>query len=182
MNTWLPLCIQYIPQSRRSAKLFSSRRNWVSPNPLPACEWAPPPLVPGGGTHSLAREGVEESHFRRGDIHCGTLNICTVLCGIFLSRLKPYRLVPLHSAFLGAVGSSRTAAALYFPLELRTSRGRGSRPSPTFCSLTVGLQVEQVSVKSVTKCRLLIWSYSWSCLVCESIFRKFSKTSPKRGF
>jgi hypothetical protein len=33
----------------------------------------PPPLVPGGGAHSLAREGVGESQFRRGDIHCGTL-------------------------------------------------------------------------------------------------------------
>jgi hypothetical protein len=39
-----------------------------------------PPLVPGGGAHSLVREGVGESQFRRGDIHCGTLYIY-VLCG-----------------------------------------------------------------------------------------------------
>jgi len=32
-------------------------------------------LVPGGGTHSLAREGVGESQFRRGDLHSGTLYI-----------------------------------------------------------------------------------------------------------
>jgi hypothetical protein len=51
------------PQSRQSAKLFSSRKNWDSPNPSPG-ECAPPPLVPGGGAHSLAREGVGvgESH------------------------------------------------------------------------------------------------------------------------
>jgi hypothetical protein len=50
---------------------FSSRRNWVS---------VPPHLVPGGGAHSLAREGMGESQFRLGDRHCGTLYIC-VLCG-----------------------------------------------------------------------------------------------------
>ncbi len=33
----------------------------------------PPPPVLGGGAHSLAREGLGESQFRRGDIHCGTL-------------------------------------------------------------------------------------------------------------
>jgi hypothetical protein len=54
------------PQSRQSAKLFSSRRNWDYPM--------------GGGAHSLAREGLGESLFRRGDIHCGTLYI-DVLCG-----------------------------------------------------------------------------------------------------
>ncbi len=68
-------------QSRQSAKLFSSRRNWDSPNPSSAGECAPPPLVPGGGAHSLARKGVGESQFRRGDIHCGTLYIY-VLCGV----------------------------------------------------------------------------------------------------
>jgi hypothetical protein len=39
------------PQSRQSANLFSCRRNWDSPNPLPAGECASP-LVPGGGAHS----------------------------------------------------------------------------------------------------------------------------------
>jgi hypothetical protein len=39
-------------------------------------EYPPPPsLVPGGGAHSLAREGLGEFQFRRGDIHCGTLYI-----------------------------------------------------------------------------------------------------------
>ena len=40
----------------------------------------PSPPVLGGGAHSLAREGVGESQFRRGDIHCGILYIY-VLCG-----------------------------------------------------------------------------------------------------
>jgi hypothetical protein len=68
------LCEYQSSQSRQSAKLFSSRRNWDSPNPSPAGECAPPPVL-GGGAHSLAREGLGESQFRRGDIHTGTLHI-----------------------------------------------------------------------------------------------------------
>jgi len=44
---------------------FSSRWNWDSPDP---------PVL-GGGTHTLAREGLGDSQFRWGDIHCGTLYI-----------------------------------------------------------------------------------------------------------
>jgi hypothetical protein len=55
---------------------FSSRWNWDSPNPSPAGECDPPPFGSGGrGAHSLAREGVGESQFQRGAIHCGTLYI-----------------------------------------------------------------------------------------------------------
>ncbi len=50
------------------------------PTPHPQASVPSPPLVPGGGAHSLAREGVGESQFRRGDIHCGTLYIY-VICG-----------------------------------------------------------------------------------------------------
>jgi hypothetical protein len=57
----------------------SNRRNWDSPNPSPAGECAPPPPVLGGGEHSLAREGLGESQFRRGDRHCGSLYVF-VLC------------------------------------------------------------------------------------------------------
>ncbi len=53
----------------RLLSLFSSRRNWDSPNPSPTGECVLPPLDPGGGAHTLVREGVGESHFRRGDIH-----------------------------------------------------------------------------------------------------------------
>jgi hypothetical protein len=50
------------------------------PTPHPRASCAPSPLVPGGGAHSLAREGLGESQFRRGDVHCGTIYIY-VLCG-----------------------------------------------------------------------------------------------------
>jgi hypothetical protein len=40
---------QPLPQSRQSAKRFSSRWNWDSPTPLAAGECAPPPFGPGGG-------------------------------------------------------------------------------------------------------------------------------------
>jgi hypothetical protein len=79
LNRWvsselfsLSLFYESQPQSRQSAKLFSSRRHWDSPNPSPTGECAPSPLVPGGGAHSLAREGLGESQFRRWDIYCGT--------------------------------------------------------------------------------------------------------------
>jgi hypothetical protein len=46
----------------------------VSPTPLAAGKCgAPPPFGPGGRAHSLAGEGLGESQFRRGDIHCGAL-------------------------------------------------------------------------------------------------------------
>jgi hypothetical protein len=45
----------FYAQSRQSAKLFSSRWNWDSPNPSPAGENAPPPLVSGGGAAGLTR-------------------------------------------------------------------------------------------------------------------------------
>ncbi len=47
------------------------------PTPHPQASVPPPPLVPGGGAHSLARDGVGESQFRWRDIHCGT-HTCTV--------------------------------------------------------------------------------------------------------
>jgi hypothetical protein len=62
-------------QSRQSAKLFLQSSELGLPHPSPAGECALPPFAWGGGAHSLAREGVGESHFRRGDIHCGTLYI-----------------------------------------------------------------------------------------------------------
>jgi hypothetical protein len=60
----------------RVLSFFSSRRNGDYPNPSPAAECTPPPFpVLGRGAHSLAREGLGESKFLRGDIHCGTLYI-----------------------------------------------------------------------------------------------------------
>ncbi len=49
------------------------------PTPHPQAS-VPAPLPPGSraGAHSLAREGLVESQFRRGDIHCDTLYTCFV--------------------------------------------------------------------------------------------------------
>ena len=76
------------PQSRQSAKLFLQSLELGLPQPLTRRRVCPPPLIPGGVAHSLAREGVGESQFRRGDIHCGNLYMY-VLC-----------VCPLHSFFL----------------------------------------------------------------------------------
>ncbi len=77
----------------RELSFFYSRRNWDSPIPSPAGECAPHPLVQGweAHSHSLAGEGLGESQFRRGDIHCGTLySVHTVyvstLCEIAFSH------------------------------------------------------------------------------------------------
>ncbi len=48
-------------------RFFCSRRNWDPP--------PPPSPGSGGRAHTLAREGLGESQFRRGDIHYGTLYI-----------------------------------------------------------------------------------------------------------
>ncbi len=83
-------------QSRQSAGLFSSRRNWDFPNPSLAGENALP-LVSGWVAHSVAREGVWESQFWRGDINCGySINI--VLCGFKKRRTKQFGAPRLFSS------------------------------------------------------------------------------------
>ncbi len=53
------------------------------PHPLARRRVCPlPPLVRESGTPAGEREGVGESQFRRGDIHCGTLYNIYVLCGV----------------------------------------------------------------------------------------------------
>ncbi len=67
--------VRYKHRVGRVLSFFSSRRNWDSNDPSPAGECAPPPphSVPGRGAHSLAREGVGKSQFRRRDLDCGIL-------------------------------------------------------------------------------------------------------------
>jgi hypothetical protein len=55
--------IKFQPQSRQSAKLFSSRRNWDSPNPSPAGECAPPPRFWRGGGAAPIKGIVRETEF-----------------------------------------------------------------------------------------------------------------------
>ncbi len=84
------------PQSRQSAKLSSSRRNWDYPNPSHAGECAPtPPLVPGGGSHQRRsmchtrwrERGWESPNSDEGTyVHCGTLYIYVLCATIHINR------------------------------------------------------------------------------------------------
>jgi hypothetical protein len=70
-------------QSRQSPKLFLKSSDLGLPQPLTLKRVCPPPPpVLGGGAHSLAREGLGESQFRRGDIHCAwySLYVRTLWC------------------------------------------------------------------------------------------------------
>ena len=57
----------------RELSFFSSRRNLGLPLPFSHRRVWPSNFWSGGRTHSLAWEELEESQFRRGDIHCGAL-------------------------------------------------------------------------------------------------------------
>jgi hypothetical protein len=59
------------PQSGQSAKLFLQSSELGLSQPLTRSRVCPHPPGSGGGAHSLARERLGESQFRRGDIHCG---------------------------------------------------------------------------------------------------------------
>ncbi len=76
--------LSYITEYRQSAQLFlqSSELGFPNPSPVGKCARCHP-LVPGGGEHSLARDGVGESQFRRGEINCGTLYLYA-LCVLHL--------------------------------------------------------------------------------------------------
>ncbi len=120
------------PQSRQSAKLFSSLRNWDSRNPSPAGECTPSSLGPGGGAHSLAREGLGESQFRRGDIHCGTLYIY-VLCDCNTPKVWANQLIgAIYSSLIGEQTIARSLApaltarfAIIFLQRVQRSSYRG---------------------------------------------------------
>jgi hypothetical protein len=78
-STFLITCRQWEsnPQSKQSA--FSPAVGIGTPQPLTRRRVPPPhPLVPGGGAHSLVREGAGEFQFLQGDIHLGTLYLCTL--------------------------------------------------------------------------------------------------------
>ncbi len=76
-------------QSRQSPKLFLKSSGLGLPQPLTRRRLCPPPPPPvlGRGAHPLAREGLGESQFRRGDIHCGTLYI-NVLCVVTIKEIS----------------------------------------------------------------------------------------------
>jgi hypothetical protein len=60
------LCLCCMSIHVQSAKLFSSRRNWDSPNPSPAGECAPPPWFGGRGILAGERGGWESPNSDKG--------------------------------------------------------------------------------------------------------------------
>jgi hypothetical protein len=65
-------------QSRQNAKLFLQSSELGLPQPLTRRRVCPtPPLVPGGGAHSLAREGVGESSPNSDE---GTYTVVLCIC------------------------------------------------------------------------------------------------------
>ncbi len=94
-------CSTYVldPKTHRVGRVqsfFSSRRNWDCPQPITRRRVCPPPLVPGGGAHSLPREGVGGSKFRRGDIHYGNLCIYVLCEKTYVWRYNAISLVQIH--------------------------------------------------------------------------------------
>jgi hypothetical protein len=73
------------PQSRQSAKRFSSRWNWDSPNPLAAGECAPPPFGPGGGHTRLRLKGWGSPNSNEGT-YIVVLYICKYFVVLPLPR------------------------------------------------------------------------------------------------
>jgi hypothetical protein len=57
----------------KSAKLSLQSSELAPPAPSPTSECCHPPLVSGGGTHSLAGERAGRSQFGQRDRHSGTL-------------------------------------------------------------------------------------------------------------
>ncbi len=98
------LCLYYYGTEKhwwffsRVLNFLSSRRNWDSPTPSPAGEWAPPPGS-GGKTHSLAREGMGESQFRRGDIIVVLVSRIYVLRGLIPTSSGTHRVGRVLSFF-----------------------------------------------------------------------------------
>jgi hypothetical protein len=72
--------VSFVHRVGRVLSFLSSRRNWDYPSLSPRASVPPSLRFWGGGAHSLAREGVGESQFRQGDIHClwYSINICTL--------------------------------------------------------------------------------------------------------
>jgi hypothetical protein len=93
-SPWKRVILQYYTYSNVSTLLTQ---------PLTRRRVCPPTPVLGGGAHSLAREGLGESQFRRGDIHSDTLYIY-VLCGctVTLEDAVISLLVKTYQFFLAA--------------------------------------------------------------------------------
>jgi hypothetical protein len=110
------------PYSRQSDKLFLQSSELGLPQPLTRRRVCPPPLlVPGGEAHSLAREGVGESQFRRGDKYCGTLYKYVLCAPPYQSKSEPVFVNFLRSPGIDSqpVGSVRQPYLSYRPAWLQ---------------------------------------------------------------
>ncbi len=79
------------PHSRQSAKPFLQSSELGLPQPLTPGESVPPPVLVGGA-RSLAREGLGESLFRRGDTRCGTLYIYVLVLCVYTPQFSGARI------------------------------------------------------------------------------------------
>ncbi len=77
----------------------------------------------GGGAHSLAREGVGESQFRRGDIHCGTLFIY-----MYFSHVRTCMRTPFYKRIHWSKFGKFSSHKWKFGREWVLSHVRGSFP------------------------------------------------------
>ncbi len=133
----------------QSAKLFSSRRNWDSPNPSPASECAPHPLVQAGGTLACGRGVGEVQIPTRGHTLWYSVYISTLYTGIHRLKSPPltFCLFPLptqicrlwfsysrnvygrKSVILSRLEQGKEGTALFgFLFQYRISRGFSPPP------------------------------------------------------
>ncbi len=128
----------------RVLSFFSSRRYWDSPPPARrrVCPPPPHPLVQEGRAHSLAEEGLWESQFRRGDIHCGILYIYSKYWIMFWPRknlvtrflyLNRNEVVGTVMQLLGLLDSKAFRSGVLWLLSYATS----SRPAGRLISLQI---------------------------------------------
>jgi hypothetical protein len=96
---------------------MSPRRNWDSPNHSLTSERAPPPRT-GGGTHSPAGEGLEESQFRRLEKKLSTLpTLCLkVSDSRWIVAGYTFDKIVSHAVLKHLDGGARQ---LYFPIAER---------------------------------------------------------------
>jgi hypothetical protein len=71
--------VAHKPQSRQSAKRFSSRWNWDSPTPLAAGKCAPPLFGPGGGHIRFRLKGWGSPNSNEG-----TYTVVLYICKYFV--------------------------------------------------------------------------------------------------
>jgi hypothetical protein len=100
----------------RVLSFFSSRQNWdPPPPPIPHLQASVPPLphmVLGGRAHSLAREGLGESQFQRGDIpYTVVLFIYTYFVSVsFPPSLKTKLVLEMSLVRIGKTGERQGEA------------------------------------------------------------------------